>query len=95
MTMSCGHCSSELQRGEVHLALAGSTRLLEVVTMLRRPRRGRAGGTGGARRNRAALAAERHGLVQCCRAIQTCAGRAVGVCTAAGVDAGKGRAGGR
>ncbi len=48
---------------------------------------GRAGGTGGARRDRAALAAERREWVQRGGVILTCAGRAVGVGAVAGVDA--------
>ncbi len=48
---------------------------------------GRAGGTGGARRDRAALAAERREWAQRGGSILTCAGRAVGVGAAAGVDA--------
>jgi hypothetical protein len=53
----------------------------------------REGGVGGVRRDRSAREAERRGWAQCCGVIPTCAGRAVGVGAAAGVDAERGGAG--
>jgi hypothetical protein len=81
--MSSGHCS-ELLSGEERPALAGSKRQNEAVTVVRRAWHWQAGGAGGVRRNRAALEAERRRWEQ---------GRAVGVSTAAGVDAKRSSAG--
>jgi hypothetical protein len=73
-TMSCGH-GSEQPLDKARPVMEGGTRLLEALTVVRSARRGRAGGTGGARRNCAARATERRGSAQRDWAILTFAER--------------------